>query len=65
MRKLNQQDEMRMARLEAELEELKKAVHDLQLAKDGKVIIIRPSANLGRLPRSSQANSDNGGADQL
>lgn len=63
MRKLNKQDEMRMARMEAELEELKKAVQELQL-KDGKVITIRPSAHLGRLPRSSQANSDNGGADQ-
>lgn len=64
MTNLNQQYEKRLEKLETELEGLKKAVHELQL-KDGMTeITIHPSAKLGHLPHSPQANNDNGGANQ-
>ena len=53
MTNLNQQYENRLEKLETEMEDLKKAVHELQL-KDGKMeFTIRPSSEIGRLIHSS------------
>lgn len=64
MTNLNQQYENRLEKLETEMEDLKKAVHELQLRGGMKEITIHPSAELGRLIHSSSTNSDNGGEDQ-